>query len=187
MPTCIAPTNKRSDLGNPPEPVQSRKVKTIMTALRRKLWAVIIAVAAFASLASLSFVVTPVKFLAEGVPLANLLAVGRVTFRASLALEIVLLSALALVVPKHGRFLVSCAGGALLVQWFLLMPGLDARTLARMAGAVRSPSSLHLWWIALDIARLAIYALIIRRASARVLAIHHPTSAQTPKDRAANS
>lgn len=151
---------------------------------RRDLWTMIIAMAAFASLASLSFVATPVKFLAEGVPIANLLAVGRVTFRASLALEIVLLSTLALVVPKHGRVLVCCAATLLLAQWLLLMPELDARTLARMAGAVPAPSSLHLWWIVLDAARLLTYGLVMRKSLIRIIKARDPASARASRSSA---
>ena len=53
-----------------------------------------LAVAVLATLFSLSFIATPVKFLAADVPMSHLLAVGRETFRASVAIESILLFAL---------------------------------------------------------------------------------------------
>lgn len=133
-----------------------------MTGGRRALWSLIFGVSAFASLAALSFVATPVKFLAQGVPIADLLAVGRVTFRASLGLEMLLLALLLITTVGRARWLTCGAVAVLALQWFALMPGLDERTLARMAGSVLAPSSLHHWWIVLDVVRLGIYAVTIR-------------------------
>lgn len=132
-----------------------------MSGGRRALWSLIFGVSAFASLAALSFVATPVKFLAQGVPIADLLAVGRVTFRASLGVEILFLALLLITPVARSRWLTCGAAAVLALQWFALMPGLDERTLARMAGSVLAPSSLHLWWIVLDVVRLGIYAIII--------------------------
>lgn len=131
-----------------------------MTIRRRSLWALVFAVTAFASLVTLSFVATPVKFLAQEVPIAHLLAVGRVTFRASLGVEIALLAALVITATGQVRWLTCCAAAALAFQWLALMPELDERTLARMASSVLAPSSLHQWWIVLDVVKLSIYALI---------------------------
>lgn len=64
----------------------------------------------------------------------------------------------------------------LLVQWLILMPRLDERTLALIAGAVVEPSSLHHWWIILDVARMGIYAWVLRKAA------HYLLSSE-PKDR----
>ena len=47
------------------------------------------------------------------------------------------------------------------LQWLALMPQLDERTLARIGGAEVSSSSLHYWWIAMDVARLALYGIIV--------------------------
>lgn len=131
---------------------------------RRDLRTLVLASAAFASLASLSFVATPVKFLAQEVPIAHLLAVGQVTFRASLAVECCLLLGLLLTTSARSRWLAYGAAMALAFQWLALMPPLDERTLARIAGNVLAPSSLHHWWILLDVARLGIYAIIMRKA-----------------------
>ena len=64
------------------------------------MWLAIIATGALTSLVILSFVVTPVKFLAAGVPLEQLLAVGRVTFRASLVCEAAFLASLMIIARK---------------------------------------------------------------------------------------
>ena len=135
-----------------------------MTAYRRSSATAMVAVAACAILFALSFLATPVKFLADGVPIEHLLAVGRVTFRASAASEAVLLVLLVILAPGRSR-IVACSVAALLaLQWLVLMPELDARTLARMSGAVLPASGLHGWWIALDVLRIVLYAAIARAA-----------------------
>jgi len=50
------------------------------------------------------------------------------------------------------------------------MPYLDERTSSRIAGTILEPSSLHHWWVLLDIARLGIYALILRKTLRDLLA-----------------
>lgn len=135
-----------------------------MTEQRAAAWTGMLAAAAAGSLFALSFVATPVKFLAPNVPLEHLLAVGRVTFRASLGFECLILTGLILTARGKGRWLVLAAASTLAVQWFLLMPQLDARTLARLAGERTDPSSLHHWWIAMDLVRLSFYLLIVRVA-----------------------
>jgi hypothetical protein len=119
---------------------------------------------ALAILFALSFVATPVKFLASEVPLTHLLAVGRVTFRASLVVESVLLIILIAVTRANLRWLIFAAATTLTAQWLALMPRLEERTLARMAGLAVEPSSLHQWWIAFDVFRIVIYAVIVRRS-----------------------
>ena len=143
-----------------------------MTPSGRHLCIIVLAASAFTTLFSLSFVATPIKFLAADVPIAHLLAVGRVTFRASLAAESVLLTALLLTTRGRLRWLVFGTAAILLVQWLILMPRMDERTLARMAGTILEPSSLHYWWIVLDIGRLGIYALIVRKALLGVRRTH---------------
>ena len=135
-----------------------------MTAYRRSSATAMVAVAACAILFALSFLATPVKFLADGVPIEHLLAVGRVTFRASAASEAVLLVLLVILARGRSR-IVACSVVALLAfQWLVLMPDLDARTLARMSGAVLPASGLHGWWISLDVLRIVLYAAIARAA-----------------------
>ena len=135
-----------------------------MKAGSRDAWTMVLAASAFATLFALSFVATPVKFLAANVPIEHLLAVGRVTFRASLGVESVIVALLLLIARGRVRWLVMGSVAVLLAQWLILMPRLDERTLARMAGAILESSALHHWWIVLDIARLAIYAVILHKA-----------------------
>ena len=90
-------------------------------------------------LLGLSFVATPAKFLAGNVPLEHLLAVGRVTFRASLAVEGAMLLLLLLVSPGRLRWAAAAIAAVLTAQHLLLMPALDARTLAVMAGELVPP------------------------------------------------
>ena len=111
-------------------------------------------------LLGLSFVATPAKFLAGNVPLEHLLAVGRVTFRASLAVEGVTLLLLLLISPGRLRWLAGTIAAVLAAQHLLLMPALDARTLAVMAGEVVPPSPLHALWIAADFLRIGAYAAL---------------------------
>lgn len=123
----------------------------------RNLWTGALACAAAGALLALSFVATPVKFLANGVPLEHLLLVGRVTFRGSLATELCLLVPLLIVASGRLRWFAGLAAMVLAVQWLLIMPALDARTLARIDGAMLPPSSLHIVWIVADAARVVVY------------------------------
>jgi hypothetical protein len=108
----------------------------------------------------LSFVATPAKFLAANVPLDQLLAVGRVTFRASAAVEALLLLVLLIVAPKGLRRWPLAIAAVLAAQHWLLMPELDARALAVMAGEVLPPTPLHAIWIAGDLLRIGAYGVL---------------------------
>ncbi len=108
----------------------------------------------------LSFVATPAKFLAENVPLDHLLAVGRVTFRASAAVEALLLIALLFAAPKGLRRWPVVIAAILAAQHWLLMPILDERALAVMAGQVLPPTVLHEVWIGADLVRIAAYTVL---------------------------
>lgn len=143
-----------------------------MTASRRDIWAMILASGVLASLFVLSFVATPVKFLAPDVPLTHLLAVGRVTFRASLAIEVVFLIGLLLMARGRVRWIVFGAAIILTFQWLIVMPRLDERTLARIGGAEVAPSSLHHWWIGLDVVRLALYGILLAALQNRFVSRH---------------
>lgn len=129
---------------------------------RRAIWNGVLAIIAASLVAALSFVATPVKFAASDVPLGHLLAVGRVTFRASLACEAAILVPLILVATGASRLMVAAAAVVLALQWLALMPTLDARTAVVMAGDAVGPSSLHGWWIAADLLRIALYAATAR-------------------------
>lgn len=76
---------------------------------RRAIWNGVLAIIAASLVAALSFVATPVKFATSDVPLGHLLAVGRVTFRASLACEAAILVPLILVATGASRLMVAAA------------------------------------------------------------------------------
>ena len=124
-----------------------------------------LAVAVLATLFSLSFIATPVKFLAADVPMSHLLAVGRETFRASVAIDSILLFALFVSARGTSRRLIIVAIATVVLQWIVIMPELDDRTMAQIAGAAVGPTSLHDWWIGLDVMRLAIYAFVVHTCS----------------------
>ena len=126
----------------------------------RLLWCGALASAVAGVLFALSFVATPVKFLAADVSTAELLAVGRVTFRASLIVELALLASLLVIAQRRLRYLLLFAASILALQWFVLMPLLDARTLATIDGTSVPPSSIHTYWIVADSLRLAIYLIV---------------------------
>ncbi|MDF1835030.1 MAG: hypothetical protein P1U62_09130 [Alteraurantiacibacter sp. bin_em_oilr2.035] len=109
---------------------------------------------------ALSFIATPVKFLAANLRTAELLAVGRVTFRASLLVELILLAVLLILARRRMRYALCVVATILALQWLALMPLLDARTLATMAGNAPPPSFLHLYWIIADLLRLALYLIL---------------------------
>lgn len=129
---------------------------------RRAIWTGVLAIIAASLVVALSFVATPVKFAASDVPLGHLLAVGRVTFRASLACEIAILLPRSLVAQGKRRLVVGAAAAILAAQWLVLMPTLDTRALALMAGGTVAPSSLHRWWIAADVIRIVLYGAVAR-------------------------
>lgn len=129
---------------------------------RRNFWTGVLSIAAASFIAALSFVATPVKFAAPDVPLGHLLAVGRVTFRASLTCEVAILLPLILVATAKIRLILAGAAAVLALQWLALMPTLDARTVTVMAGGTVGPSSFHGWWIAADALRIVLYASVSR-------------------------
>ena len=132
----------------------------MMVAPARKMVAGALSWGAAGLLAALSFVATPAKFLATNVPLEHLLAVGRVTFRASLAAEGVLLFLLLLISWRRLRWWPAAIAALLAAQHLLLMPALDARTLAVMEGAVLAPSPLHALWVLADVLRIGGYGVL---------------------------
>lgn len=110
-------------------------------------------------LAGVSFLATPVKFLAPGLSLPVALEVGRVTFRALNWTELAL-GALAVLLSLRagGRVLtmaVAAALAAVVLQTVWLLPVLGARTDIVVAGGTPPPSSLHGWYVAIEIGKLA--------------------------------
>lgn len=124
-------------------------------------------------LLGVSFLATPVKFLAPSLTLPVALDVGRYTFawlsRVELVLGVAILSAAIAQNPKAwatwvaGLLLAIVAG-----QFFWLLPLLDARVEIILQGDVPPPSSLHVAYIFAEVAKLAaLLALAVYALSGR--------------------
>lgn len=111
-----------------------------------------------------AFVATPAKFMAESVPLPQLLDVGRWTFHVLARIEwpLAVASLLVLVMwrsrvgPPWSVVAACLAGvvGMLALESFWLRPILDARLIAIMEGRPVPPSQLHELYIGLEVVRL---------------------------------
>lgn len=129
------------------------------------------AVAAFVALAWLgmllgvSFLATPVKFTAPSLDLRVALDVGRVTFAAFSKAEwgLSLLLAIATFAPRTSRALAGLAALAVLIvgiQVLWLLPALDVRVAAVIAGAPMEPSVHHAAYAVLEAAKAAVLAAV---------------------------
>lgn len=128
--------------------------------LNRASWLGALALITAGLLIGLSFIATPVKFMAAGIGVAELLQVGRVTFRASLGVETVCVFGLLVLARGKARGAVVACAFILAAQHVMLMPALDARTLAIISGNAVPPSSLHMIWIIADMVRVLIYLML---------------------------
>lgn len=126
-------------------------------------------------LLGVSFLATPVKFLAPSLTLPVALDVGRQTFATFNWVEIglwTMLLASALAGRTRWRVVTVVAGiGAVLaLQTLWLLPTLDARVEAILRGGMPPPSSLHLVYILLDVLKLVFLGVIafagVRRMAA---------------------
>ncbi len=115
-----------------------------------------------------TFIATPVKFQAPSLTLPVALEIGRVTFRAVGAVELLFaLATLGLMGIGFRRVRFGAVLPALILaaQWLLVMPMLAPRTEAQIQGETVPGSALHLVFIALEAAKLgALLALGFRRA-----------------------
>jgi hypothetical protein len=116
-----------------------------------------------------AFVATPAKFLAPSLSLPVALDVGRHTFAVFNRIELLLLAALllaSLFAARRRRWLLTLAvaGAVVLAQALWMIPELDARVAAILAGRPPArPSALHGAYIgaeALKIAALALGGLV---------------------------
>lgn len=123
-----------------------------------------------------SFLATPVKFVVQDLSLPVALQVGQATFalftRVEWALAAALLVACA-ISPRTRPLALAFAGllaGAVVVQSAWLLPALDARATAIVAGVAPPPSAHHSLYAALEAAKallLAALSIIILRGYAR--------------------
>lgn len=116
-------------------------------------------------LLGVSFLATPVKFLAPSLTLSVALDVGRQTFAVFNALELALALGLLTVCLARGFFFhqrgwILYGGIAIfllvLLQTLWLLPTLDARVEIIIQGSSPPPSMLHNLYIAVDLLKLAV-------------------------------
>lgn len=123
-------------------------------------WTAILATLYTGLLLGVSFLATPVKFLAPSLTLPVALDVGRQTFMVFNITELVCAFALmALALLAASRRPQVLAGGVLLlvvIQTIWLLPVLDARVEIILQGDMPPPSQLHTLYIAMDVLKLAL-------------------------------
>ncbi|UOQ51149.1 hypothetical protein [Hymenobacter cellulosivorans] len=109
--------------------------------------------------AGISFLEAPLKFTAPHITVPLGLGIGRIVFGALNKVELLLatvavISALVVRVPAHIASTLGLLSGILLLQTFWLLPALDVRALALLAGHLAPPSSLHTVYIGLEVVKL---------------------------------
>lgn len=122
-----------------------------------------LAVVWFGLILGISFIATPVKFQAETLSLPAALDVGRHTFAASHLVQLVLGALLALGalgMTARVRVLLLATLGILVLQHVVLLPILDARATAVIAGTPPTGTSPHTLYVVLEVAKLVLVALI---------------------------
>lgn len=112
-----------------------------------------------------SFLATPVKFLAPSLTLPVALDVGRHTFGVFSVVEIagalaLLATAIAFRQQRRILFFALLIGALVALQSFWLLPVLDARVELILQGGMPKDSELHRLYIAVDATKLALLGLI---------------------------
>ncbi|MDQ8732311.1 hypothetical protein [Bradyrhizobium sp. LHD-71] len=134
----------------------------------RRNWNMVVAVLAlvWAGLViGVSGLATPVKFNAPSLTLPVALDVGRVTFNLLARVEwglatALVLSGIAARVSYWRWLLIALVVAIVLAQSFWLLPALDARVSAVIAGTPLPPSSLHGWYVAGEAMKIGALTLI---------------------------
>lgn len=109
----------------------------------------------------ISFIATPLKFLAPSLTLPVAMEIAFATFHALNALEIGLATAILAIVLmtewlRRTRLAAILSGLSLAIQTVLLYTVMDARTVAIMTGADASMPSFHAYYVGLEILKLAL-------------------------------
>ena len=106
---------------------------------------------------TISFLETPLKFLAPGIALPLGLGIGRLVFRALNTAEVVLAAAALLTITPGaaGWTLLVVTAALLATQTVLLRPRLDRRAQQIITGHPPPPSRLHLTYIGLECLKVA--------------------------------
>lgn len=142
-----------------------------MTADNRKyfIFSLIVALIWLGFLLGVSFLATPVKFLAPSLSLSVALDVGRQTFAFLNPIEIifVILLIIGVITPfiKTGAYMPALVMVGLLLllllcQTFWLLPALDSRVEVILQGGSVEPSSLHRIYIGVDVIKLFLLGVI---------------------------
>lgn len=128
------------------------------------LWTAILATLYTGLLLGVSFLATPVKFLAPSLTLPVALDVGRQTFMVFNITELFLAVALLILAwLSEARWPRGLAAGVLLlvvIQTIWLLPVLDARVEIIMQGDMPPPSQLHNGYIAMDVLKLGLLVAV---------------------------
>lgn len=119
-------------------------------------------------LLGVSFLATPVKFLAPSLSLPVALDVGRHTFMIFNWVEIILtVLLLVLMFSTSQRWVRAAAVGIAIIvatQTFWLLPALDARVQIILDGNIPPASALHMIYIAADVLKLVLLGVVAWRA-----------------------
>jgi hypothetical protein len=112
----------------------------------------------------ISFLEAPLKFTAPHITVPLGLGIGRIVFaalnKAELALgAVALVSAFYLRVPRRVGIGLAVLSTILLAQTFWLLPALDVRATAVLAGSTAPPGFLHMLYIGLEVLKLAFLLL----------------------------
>lgn len=123
---------------------------------------------------AISLIEAPLKFRAPGVTLPLGLGIGRLVFRALNVAEVVLLAGLTVAVLGTSIGTAGWAGiGALwlvlLTQAAVLRPLLDRRAQLIIDGQRPPASSLHLWYVALELIKIVTLVLLGWSLAGRLL------------------
>lgn len=122
----------------------------------------------------LSFVETPLKFLAPGITTPLGLGIGRLVFIALAIIGwviLVVLTIIALPRPRESRgglLLIAAMWVVMAVESLWLRPALAARSDAIIAGGDPGPSSLHYVYIAAELVLLALLLWYVVRGARRL-------------------
>ena len=132
----------------------------------RKLPQIAIPFIWFGMIAAISFMEAPLKFQAPGITLPLGLGIGRLIFFALNKIEIFLALIFILSLPGSSAFSraatisFGCIVLILLGETFWLLPVLDVRAEQVIRGTAEPFSNLHLFYIALDAAKLILLFLL---------------------------
>jgi hypothetical protein len=131
-------------------------------------------------LGGLSFIETPLKFLAPDVTLPIALGIGRLVLTGANIAGAVLLVALTIVsslqprVPRRAWYAIGALWLVLLVEVAVIRPPLNARTDAILAGQDPGDSPLHVIYIAADLMLLVLLVLYVVLSRPRAVPLTRP-------------